>query len=122
MIMKKIRKSAGLLLLILTMMFSMTACFGGGSDNGGSGTGDQQNTQQQNTDQQSQQQKTDQQSQQQNTQQQNTQQQTTQGQGQDGSAQQESSTGVIDGLMDDVSQGMDDMTGETRSSAADEAR
>ena len=34
----------------------------------------------------------------------------------------ESSTGVIDGLMDDVENGVDDLTGETTSSAADESR
>ena len=34
----------------------------------------------------------------------------------------ESSTGVIDGLMDDVEKGVDDLTGETTSAAADESR
>lgn len=39
-----------------------------------------------------------------------------------GSGQNESSTGVIDGLMDDVENGVNDLTGETSSAAADESR
>lgn len=39
-----------------------------------------------------------------------------------GSGQDESSTGVIDGLMDDVENGVNDLTGETSSAAADESR
>ena len=39
-----------------------------------------------------------------------------------GSMQEESSTGVIDGLMDDVEQGAEDLTGNGNSAAADESR
>lgn len=42
--------------------------------------------------------------------------------GSGGSAGEESSTGVIDGLMDDVERGVEDLTGETGSGAADESR
>lgn len=37
-------------------------------------------------------------------------------------SQEESSTGVIDGLMDDVEKGVDDLTGQTTSAASDESR